>query len=277
MPVACTPYSAKKIAWTMLDLPVPLFPRMPVMPSWNLISSCRNLLKFFKTSRSMIIECLPVLFHDRGEHLAAGARDKRLLFCRELLFCEERRKLSEVIDRPDILLEGHGFLLTGGDDPEPEVEEQLPHRGQGPHVDALAVLPRKAVERDLRKRELLGTLLFHPFDDLVRDLCRVPAGAADRPAVVHRRPWQVEVADRMPCRIDHEAAFLIPDLAVREVLGGARIPCIVGDLRLVVVVAERDVIEVVGQDRAVELVLRNGRKPFVLDSGCKAVGHEHVV
>ena len=42
----------------MLDLPVPLFPRMPVMPSWNLISSCRNLLKFFRTSRSMIIEWL---------------------------------------------------------------------------------------------------------------------------------------------------------------------------------------------------------------------------
>ena len=56
----------------------------------------------------------------------------------------------------------------------------------------------------------------------------------------------------MPRRIDHEAAFLIPDLAVREVLGGARVPCVRGDLRLVMVMAERDVIETVGQDRAVE-------------------------
>ena len=90
MPVACTPYSAKKIACTMLDLPVPLFPRMPVMPSAKVIFSSRNRLKFFRTSRSMIIAHLPVLFHDGSEHLASGGCDKRLLLCGELLLVKER-------------------------------------------------------------------------------------------------------------------------------------------------------------------------------------------
>ena len=139
------------------------------------------------------------------------------------------------------------------------------------------MLPGHAVERDLRKRELLGPLLFHPSDDLVRDLCRVPAGAGYRAAVVHRCPGQVEVVDRVPRRIDHETALLIPDLAVREILSGARVPRVRGDLRLVMVMAERDVIEAVGQDRAVELMLRDGRKPLVLYRCRKAVGHEHVI
>ena len=78
------------------------------MPSENSILSSRNRLKFFRTSRSMIIAHLPVLFHDRGEHLAAGGGDKRLLLRGELLLVEERRKLREVIDRPDVLLEGYG-------------------------------------------------------------------------------------------------------------------------------------------------------------------------
>ena len=129
------------------------------------------------------------------------------------------------------------------------------------------MLPGHAVERDLRQRELFGALVLHPADYLVRDLCRVPAGAGDRAAIVHRCLWQVEVVDRVPRWIDHEPALLIPDLAVREVLGGARVPRVRRDLRLVMVMAERDVIEGIGQDRAVELVLRDGRKPLVLNGG----------
>src|SRR5208283_973671 len=228
MPVACTPYSAKKIAVTMLDLPVPLFPRMPVMPSENSIFSSRNRLKFFRTSRSMIIAHLPVLFHNRGEYLAAGSCNECLLLRGELLLVEERRKLREVIDRPDVLLERHGLLFPRGNDPDLKVKEQLPYRGQGPHIEALPVLPGHSVERNLHERELFGALCLHPADDLVRDLCRVPAGAGDRAAVVHRCPGQVEVIDRVPRRIDHEPAFLIPDLAVREVLGGPRVPRVRG-------------------------------------------------
>lgn len=81
----------------------------------------------------------------------------------------------------------------------------------------------------------------------------------------------------MPARVNDEATFLIRDLAVGEVLRGARVPRIVRDRRLPVVVAERDVIEPVGEDRAVQLVLGHGREPLVRDHGREPVGHKDVL
>ena len=101
--------------------------------------------------------------------------------------------------------------------------------------------------------------------------------AFDRAEIRHRRLRQLQVPDLVLARVHDEAAFLIRDLAVREVLGRARVPRIVRDLALAVVVAERDVIERSREDRAVQLVLRNGGEPFVLDLRCEAVGHEDVV
>ena len=80
----------------------------------------------------------------------------------------------------------------------------------------------------------------------------------------------------MPARVCDEAALLIRDLAVREVLRGARVPRIVRDPALAVVMAERDVIKTVGKDRAVQLVLGHGREPLVPDCGREPVGHEDV-
>jgi len=105
----------------------------------------------------------------------------------------------------------------------------------------------------------------------------VTAVAGHRPALVHRRAGQVEARHLVPARVDHKPAFLIPDLAVGQVLGGTRIPRVIRDLRLVVVVAERDVIEISGEDRAVQFVFGDRRKPLVLYRGCKPVGHEHVI
>jgi len=143
-------------------------------------------------------------------------------------------------------------------------------------VDPPAVLPRKAVERHLGHRVLRHVLPRHPVDDLCRDIAGVHSFTFDRAEVDHRGLREVEVLDRVPARVHDKAALCVRDLAVREILRGARIPRVVCDLRLVVVVAERDVVKPVREDRAVQLVLHHGSEPLVPDRGRKPVGHEHV-
>ncbi len=215
--------------------------------------------------------------HGLCEHFLTGPGNECFLLFRKLLLCEEDVELFEVIDSTDVLLERGGLLFARGDHPDLEVKEPLPDRGKGSCVDAFAVLPREAVERDLRKRELLGLLFLYPENDLFGDLCRVPPGAGDRAAVVHRRFREVEVPDLVPARVYDKSALGVAYLAVREELGRARVPGVTCDLRLVVVVAERNVIKSIGEDRAVELVLCNGGKPLVFYLRGKPVGDEHVV
>ena len=218
-----------------------------------------------------------MLLHRGLQDFKPARFDELFLLGGELLLSDKRGELLQVIDHPDILLERDGMIFLLRLHPDLQVEQLLADAGKVFGIDPLTVLAGEAVEGHLCHRVLRYALLCHPGDDLLSDIARMHPQAFDRPEIDHRGLREVKVLYLTSARIDKQSAFLIRDLAVREVLGRSRVPRVVRDLRLPVVVAERDVIEPVGEDRAVQLVLRNGREPLVLDRRREPVGHQHVV
>src|SRR5690606_31235361 len=104
----------KRMALTMLLFPVPLFPTIPVIPSWKMISWSRNLLKFliqslWSSTLSLSVTCddLP---EDRGPDLL------HILFLSrgEVLSLHETLKLGDVIQADKRLLpEDLGCVVDG--------------------------------------------------------------------------------------------------------------------------------------------------------------------
>jgi len=203
--------------------------------------------------------------------------DERLLPGRELLFADKRGKLLQVIDGPDILLERDRRFFVLSLHPDLQVEQLFPHTRQVFHIDPFAVLPGHAVKCHLHHRLGRDLHLHDTTDDLPANIFRVHPLTRDGAEIDHRGAGQGKVTDLVPGRIDHEPAFFIPDLTVREVFDRTGIPGIVRDPALAVVVPERDVIEAVGEDRAVELVLRDGCQTLIPDRSRKPVSHQHVI
>src|SRR5512136_110257 len=265
------------MASTMVLLPVPLFPRIPVIPSLNTTSWCRYRRKFRICSLRSCIVLTCVTGHDPPDHLSSLPEDKFALLLREVPALQVFPEEIHVIHAGEIPPSAERGFRCFGSDGDPQIEDSGPclledlrvHRLEEPAVcsregdDGHDGLPGARGLRDLA-------------EDCLSYLPGREGGALELSKIYHGGAREVYVVNRVPVQVHEEPALGIMDLAVGDVLLGPAIPCIVCDLFLAMKVAEGDVIKLRGEHGRIDLMLHDRPQPAILESTRKPVGDENV-